>query len=123
VVAPASNDLSLFVDDRELRRRINPKIGWDRFRAQVREAELRGFPTIHKGWGGRYWPKVKAWLDHENRVNDHEIASKIEDGQENFDAATRKGARPQRRPLSPGTRPPPAVLVREERGAGHHGVS
>src|SRR5690348_2496685 len=32
---------ALFVDDRELRRRLAPQIGWDSFRAVIRELELR----------------------------------------------------------------------------------
>ena len=57
---------ALFVDDDELRRRINPKMGRDRFRAAVRAAEQRGFPKIHPLWSGRYWPAVQEWLDLDN---------------------------------------------------------
>jgi hypothetical protein len=38
--------LALFIDDDELRRRINPKMGRDRFYAAVRAAEQRGFPKF-----------------------------------------------------------------------------
>jgi hypothetical protein len=74
--------LPLFVADRELHLLINPKLGWDRFRACIRQAELHGFPPIQKLWGGRYWPKVKAWLDNDNRINDHDIIAVAEDGPE-----------------------------------------
>jgi hypothetical protein len=72
---------ALFVEDRELHRRINPKLGWDRFRAAVRNAELRGFPKIHKIWGGRYMPAVKAYFDSDAGS---ESAPDAEDGPENF---------------------------------------
>jgi hypothetical protein len=96
--APA---LPLYVTDRELHALINPRLGWDRFRAAIREAELRGFPPVQKLWGGRYWPKVKAWLDNDNRVNDHDIIAVAQDGPENFDAAPGKHARPQTKPIRP----------------------
>src|SRR5947208_9788524 len=58
------HDRHLFVDDDELRRRINPKIGRDRFRSVLRalEAKYPDFPKIHALFRGRYWPAVKAWL-------------------------------------------------------------
>ena len=87
--------LPLFLADRELHLLINPELGWDRFRATIRQAELHGFPPIQKLWGGRYWPKVKAWLDNDNRVNDHDIITVAQDGQENFDAPPRQNARSQ----------------------------
>lgn len=87
--------LPLFVADRELHLLINPKLGWDRFRACIRQAEMHGFPPIQKLWGGRYWPKVKAWLDNDNRINDHDIIAVAEDGPENFDASPRQNARSQ----------------------------
>jgi hypothetical protein len=34
-----SRRAALFVDDRELHRRINPALGWEKFRAALREAE------------------------------------------------------------------------------------
>jgi hypothetical protein len=91
----------LYISDRELHALINPNLGWDRFRATVRAAELRGFPPVRKDWGGRYWPKVKAWLDNDNRVNDHDTIAVAQDGQENFDAPPRKHTRPQTKPVGP----------------------
>jgi hypothetical protein len=102
---------ALFVDDRELRRRINPKMGWDSFRAAVRTAELDGFPTIHKLWGGRYWPSVVAWLDARMGVKNDGFAN-AEDGPESFDAPTRPVSRAQTRT------PQFAVLDRSKRRAG-----
>lgn len=75
---------ALFVDDDELRRRINPKMGRDRFRAAVRAAERRGFPKIHPVWRGRYWPKVQEWLDSDNGAGKNGFASNVEDGPEQF---------------------------------------
>jgi hypothetical protein len=80
---------ALFVDDDELRRRINPKMGRDRFRAVVRAAEQRGFPKVHPLWSGRYWPAVQEWLDSENGVGKNEFLSHAEDGPEHFDAPAR----------------------------------
>jgi hypothetical protein len=80
---------ALFVDDDELRRRINPKMGRDRFRAVVRAAEQRGFPKSHPLWSGRYWPAVQDWLDSDNGVGKNEFLSHAEDGPENFNAPAR----------------------------------
>jgi hypothetical protein len=91
--AKPRTDRGLFVTDRELHQLISPHLGWDRFREKVRAAELRGFPKLSSFWGGRYWPKVKAWLDKENRVNEHDTAPLAEDGPENFDAPPRKLSR------------------------------
>jgi hypothetical protein len=87
--------LPLYVTDRELHALINPRLGWDRFRAVIRDVELRGFPPVQKLWGGRYWPKVKAWLDNYNRINEHDTIAVAQDGPENFDAPPRKHARSQ----------------------------
>lgn len=72
----------LFVPDDELRRRINPALGKDRFRAAVRNEESRGFPKVHKVWGGRYWPAVKAWFD--KHAGSGAGFADAEDGPENF---------------------------------------
>jgi hypothetical protein len=80
---------ALFVDDDELRRRINPKMGRDRFRAVVRTAEQRGFPKINPLWRGRYWPAVQEWLDSDNGIGKHDFLSHAEDGPENFNAPAR----------------------------------
>jgi hypothetical protein len=79
----------LFVTDRELHRLISPRLGWDRFREKLRLAELRGFPPLDSFWGGRYWPKVRAWLDKDNRLDDHDTIPLAQDGPENFDAKPR----------------------------------
>ncbi len=81
--------LALFVDDDELHRRVNPKMGRDRFRAAVRDAEQRGFPKKDPLWRGRYWPAVQEWLDSDNRVGKNEFPSNAEDGPEYFDAPAR----------------------------------
>jgi hypothetical protein len=81
--------LALFVDDDELRRRINPKMGRDRFRAAVRAAEQRGFHKIHPLWSGRYWPAVQVWLDSDNGAGKNGFGSNAEDGPEDFNAPAR----------------------------------
>jgi hypothetical protein len=116
---------AFFVNDRELRRRINPKLGWDRFRAALRKAEAspsrgRGlvFPKVSPLWGGRYLPAVKAWFDDENGVHEHGGAgSGAEDGLEDFNATARKPARVQTRP------PRTAVLDSAPGGARSDGLS
>jgi hypothetical protein len=75
---------ALFVDEDELRRRINPKMGRDPFHAAVREAEQHGFPKIHRLWRGRYWPAVQAWLDSDNGLAKNEFCANAEDGPEQF---------------------------------------
>lgn len=85
-VLEGGRSIALFVDDDELRRRINPKMGRDRFRAAVRAAELRSFPKIHPLWGGRYWPAVQEWLDSDNGRGKIGFASIAEDGPEDFNA-------------------------------------
>jgi hypothetical protein len=80
---------ALFVDDQELRRRINPKMGRNRFCAAVLTAEKRGFPKVHSLWRGRYWPAVQEWFDADNGLRKNEFLSNAEDGPEYFDAPTR----------------------------------
>jgi hypothetical protein len=108
-----------FVTIEELRRRISPKMGLDRFRATIKEAEERGFPRKSAIWGGWYWPKVKHWLDKDNEVENHEVDASAQDGREDFgaaDAPSRKKTRPQARaPQSP-------VLVREPGHSRSEGV-
>jgi hypothetical protein len=113
---------SLYVDIHELRRRINPKIGRDRFAAKIRVLmEKRGFPRDSEFWGGWYWPKVRTWLDNDNGLANDDgtdsITHTAEDGPEDFDAAPKRKTRLQARPA------PPAVLDREAGGAGHPGLS
>jgi hypothetical protein len=91
---------ALFVDDDELRRRINPRMGRDRFRAAVRDAETRGFPNINTIWKGRYWPAVKAWPDEESRIRNHGTVAIADDGPEHFDAPAEQDARPEIRTQS-----------------------
>lgn len=108
---------ALFVDNRELHRRINPLLPFDRFMASVRTAERDpSFPKVKALWGGRYWPAAKRWFDKDNGVDGNELTSTAEDGSENFDAAPRKAPRVQARP------PRPAVLDRQPGRAQHDGV-
>src|SRR6516162_877401 len=84
---PLRFDRHLFVDDDELRRRLNPKMGRDRFRSALRvvEAKHPDFPRIHPLFRGRYWPAVRAWLDEEMGVgNNGRILT--QDGPETFNA-------------------------------------
>ncbi len=80
---------SLFVDDEELRRRINPKMGRDRFLAAVRAAEQRGFPKKHPLWSGRYWPAVQEWLNSDNGLAKNGFIFNAEDGPEQFNVPAR----------------------------------
>ena len=90
------DDRHLFVDDEELRRRINPKIGRDRFRSALRalEAKYPDFPKIHALFRGRYWPAVKAWLDDENGVRENGQIEPGQDGPESFDAPAQQSPGP-----------------------------
>ena len=84
---PLRFDRHLFVDDDELRRRLNPKMGRDRFRSALRvvEAKHPDFPRIYPLFRGRYWPAVRAWLDEEMGVgNNGRILT--QDGPETFNA-------------------------------------
>ncbi len=109
--------LPLFVDDDELRRRINPKIGRERFRAKLVAAEKRGFPQVNEFWGGRYWRSVCAYLDDENGVRSNGYTATAEDGPEDFDAGPKRSPRVQAGP------PPSAVLDRDPGGPRPHGIS
>lgn len=95
----AAERAALFVDDRELHRRINPALSFEKFRAALSAAERDpSFPKVKALWGGRYWPAAKAWFDKDNGVESNgEIQSQAEDGPENFDAAPRKAPRLQAR--------------------------
>jgi hypothetical protein len=87
---------ALYVDIDELRRRINPKIGRDRFRAIVREFELRdGFPTKDAMWDGWYWPKVQQWLNKRNEIDDPDaVGVAPDDGPEFVHPPPRRRLRP-----------------------------
>lgn len=58
----------LFLDDKELRDKINPKLGPEDFKELLRHMEIErpDFPKIDPRWKGRYWPAVRQWFDIEN---------------------------------------------------------
>jgi hypothetical protein len=87
----------LFIDDDELHRRLNPKMGRDRFRSALRaiESKHRDFPRIHALFRGRYWPAVRAWLDDKNGVRDNVSTAIAQDGPETFDAPAQRPSRPK----------------------------
>src|SRR5580704_5414000 len=85
-------ELPLFIDDDELRQRLNPKMGRDRFRSIIRVLEARGFPRTNVLFRGRYWPAVRAWLDERNGVGNDAIPAG-EDGPECFDGETQREPR------------------------------
>ena len=116
---PHEPPIGLYVDRDELRRRVAPHIGRDRFAAMVKvNTERAGFPPFREEWGGWYWPKVRAWLDSDNGIGNHGApAATADDAPETFDAAPKQRARPQTRPA------PPALLDREAGGERHHGLS
>ena len=60
---PTPTAAALFVDDRELHRRVCPSLGWDSFRAVVKVWERDGFPKIIPLTRGRFYPAVEAWLN------------------------------------------------------------
>jgi hypothetical protein len=93
-LAGAGSD-HLFVDDEELRRRFNPKMGRDRFRSALRALESRypDFPRIHSLFRGRYWPAVRAWLDDEHGVLNNGRITTAQDGPEAFDAPAQRSSR------------------------------
>jgi hypothetical protein len=97
---------SLFVQDRELHQLINPRLGWDRFRAAVKVWERDGFPKINSLIGGRYWRAVVAWLDSHYAAQEKSFAEEPEDGPEDFGrgqhATTRESTRLQARPRPEG---------------------
>jgi hypothetical protein len=101
----------------ELRRRVSPRLGRDRFRALIDGKIARaGFPPFREEWGGFYWPKVRRWLDSDNGVEADGFAEEVQDGPENFDAAPKRQAGVQARP------PRVAVLDRKTGGERPQGV-
>src|SRR5690349_10623772 len=102
------DDRHLFVDDDELRRRINPKMGRDRFRSALRalEAKYPDFPKIHALFRGRYWPAVKVWLDGKNGVRENERIAPGQDGPESFDAPSQQSSRAE---MAAYGQPPPTL--------------
>lgn len=85
--------VSLFVNDRELHRRLAPHMGWESFRAAIRQCEKKGFPEESALWRARYWPAVKLWLDQENGIGSNQLAMEAQDGPENFDGTTQRHSR------------------------------
>lgn len=108
-----------YVDDRELRNRINPKMGWDAFRARLKLLrDTTDFPKVNPRWNGTNWRAVERWIAKDEGLdNDAGAPSGIPDGKENFDAAPRKNARSQAKP------PGDAILDRSKLPAGHDGLS
>ena len=90
-VDPSRLAVAKFVDDEELRLRINPKMSRERFALAVKAAQKMGFPQISPQWCGRNWSACDRWLDkHAGGLNDgHQF---VDDGEECFDAP--KGHRP-----------------------------
>jgi hypothetical protein len=92
---------ALFVNDRELHRRVCPSLGWDSFRAVLKGWERDGFPKTNSSMRARFYPAVEAWLNLHYGLREGACAD-AEDGPENFGssehATTREGARPQARP-------------------------
>src|SRR5262245_58120801 len=93
---------ALFVQDRELHRRVCPDLGWNRFRAALKVWERDGFPRVVSLTGGRYWRAVVAWLDSHYGAHETSPAEEVEDGPEDFGrrehASARESNRPQARP-------------------------
>ena len=89
------NSPPLFLSDDDIRLRINPKIGRDRFRSILRTLEDRfpDFPRISRVFGGRYWPAVRAWLDDDQGVRKDAASTTAQDGPETFDAPTQRQPR------------------------------
>lgn len=108
---------SEFISEAEVHRLVAAKIGRDRWRAVLRQAEADGFPRIDRLFGGRSRTKIKRWLDSYNEVANHDVVSEAQDGQENFNASPKRQARVQARA------PRPAVLDRQAGEAGPDGVS
>jgi hypothetical protein len=78
-----SDDPALFVNERELHKRLAPHLGRDSFRAAIRNLEADSFPRINKLFRGRYFPAVVAWLDNKYGVG---INGSFTNGPEQFDA-------------------------------------
>lgn len=116
---PEARDESaaLYVGWEELRRRVAPQLGDERFRALIKLKQQQGFPPYREEWRGFYWPRVRDWLDSENGVGTNDSFAHAEDGPETFDAAPRKKTGLQARP------PRPAVLDRETGRSRSDGLS
>jgi hypothetical protein len=74
----------LFIDDNELRERINPRMGRDRFRAAIKALEADGFPATQKLMGGRYWRAVVAFFDRNHGLSNDRTIDPVQDGPEHF---------------------------------------
>jgi hypothetical protein len=116
---------ALYVNDDELRRRLNPHMGRDRFLIAVRAAELapspngKIFPRVSALFDGRYWPGVVEYLDDFEKAHDHEAATAApEPPIEHPHARFRRKARPQVHPPDG-----PALLVRQAGGEEPDGIS
>ena len=63
---------TLYITDAELIRRMGvpEKVAREAIRMMDLDPRKSGFPQKDKLWGNRrYWPAVKDYLDHKNRVN------------------------------------------------------
>lgn len=58
---------TLYITDAELIRRVGPEKVTREAIHELDRNKYSGFPQKDKLFGGRrYWPAVKAWLDHRN---------------------------------------------------------
>jgi hypothetical protein len=106
-IDPDAAARALFVDDRELHRRLfGPSLGWKRFKATLKIWECEGCPRVNELTRTRFYPAVVEWLHAQyGRRGAHEnfLAEEAQDGPENFgngenNATTRESAGPQTRP-------------------------
>jgi hypothetical protein len=77
-----TNAEPLYVSDERLRERLGISGDrWPRVLAAFR-ADLT-FPPSDPVTGARYWPAVRAWLDHRHGLG--KMHSSVKDGDENWD--------------------------------------
>jgi hypothetical protein len=74
---------ALYLTDDQLWPLISPQLSRAAFIKSLSILETRGLPRVDPVFKGRYWPAVRAWLDHRAGIGDKQVMAI--DGEETWD--------------------------------------
>ena len=89
----ALRDMPLYPSEAEISRELLGPGKVDEWRGMAPILERKGLPPVDPLFGRRYWPAVKAYLDHRHGLATVAVPS-APDGEENWSCKT-KGSRRQ----------------------------
>lgn len=86
-------DMPLYPSEEDIARELLGPGKAEQWRGMAPILERRGLPPIDPMFGRRYWPAVRAWLDHRHGIGTMGVPT-IPDGEENWSCLNK---RPRRR--------------------------